>query len=92
MERYFDAKRRLFGPDVPAAVNVGDEHGRRLAVEFPHALTYGFVDDAQIGPDALEGVDPGSAAASTSRTRSAHSRRRSSSGSTGRPPLRGWSR
>jgi UDP-N-acetylmuramoyl-L-alanyl-D-glutamate--2,6-diaminopimelate ligase len=57
MERYFDAKRRLFRPEIPAAVNVGDEHGRRLAAELPHALTYGFADDAQIGPDALEGVD-----------------------------------
>jgi UDP-N-acetylmuramoyl-L-alanyl-D-glutamate--2,6-diaminopimelate ligase len=40
MEDYFDAKRRLFvEPDVdgnrpPAAINVGDEHGRRLAAEL----------------------------------------------------------
>src|SRR5213083_2690899 len=40
MEEYFDAKRRLFTePDVdgnraPAAINVGDEHGRRLAAEL----------------------------------------------------------
>jgi UDP-N-acetylmuramoyl-L-alanyl-D-glutamate--2,6-diaminopimelate ligase len=40
MERYFDAKRRLFiAPDVDgdrprAAINVGDEHGRRLAGEL----------------------------------------------------------
>jgi UDP-N-acetylmuramoyl-L-alanyl-D-glutamate--2,6-diaminopimelate ligase len=40
MEQYFDAKRRLFTePDVdgnraPAAINVGDEHGRRLAAEL----------------------------------------------------------
>jgi UDP-N-acetylmuramoyl-L-alanyl-D-glutamate--2,6-diaminopimelate ligase len=40
MEEYFDAKRRLFTePDVdgnrpPAAVNVGDPHGRRLADEL----------------------------------------------------------
>jgi UDP-N-acetylmuramoyl-L-alanyl-D-glutamate--2,6-diaminopimelate ligase len=57
MERYFDAKRRLFGPGVPAAVNVGDEHGRRLAAELPHALTYGFADDAEIRPDALAGIE-----------------------------------
>ena len=57
MERYFDAKRRLFAQDVPAAVNVGDEHGRRLAAELPHALTFGFADDAKLGPSALDGVD-----------------------------------
>jgi UDP-N-acetylmuramoyl-L-alanyl-D-glutamate--2,6-diaminopimelate ligase len=40
MEEYFDAKRRLFTePDLdggrpPAAINVGDEHGRRLAEEL----------------------------------------------------------
>ncbi len=57
MEAYFEAKRRLFtvgGP--PAAVNVGDEWGRRLARELPGALTFGFARDAQVGPDALEGV------------------------------------
>jgi UDP-N-acetylmuramoyl-L-alanyl-D-glutamate--2,6-diaminopimelate ligase len=40
MEEYFDAKRRLFTePDLdgghpPAAINVGHEHGRRLAEEL----------------------------------------------------------
>ena len=57
MERYFEAKRRLFAQDVPAAVNVGDEYGRRLAAELPHALTFGFADDAEVGPGALEGVE-----------------------------------
>jgi UDP-N-acetylmuramoyl-L-alanyl-D-glutamate--2,6-diaminopimelate ligase len=57
MERYFDAKRRLFTPEVPAAVNVGDDYGRRLAAELPHALTFGFADDAEVGPDALARVD-----------------------------------
>jgi UDP-N-acetylmuramoyl-L-alanyl-D-glutamate--2,6-diaminopimelate ligase len=57
MERYFHAKRRLFTPGVPAAVNVGDAYGRRLAEEVPHALTYGFADDAEVKPDALAGVD-----------------------------------
>ena len=58
MESYFQAKRRLFlegGP--PAAVNVGDPYGRRLAQEFPDALTFGFADDAEIGPQALAGID-----------------------------------
>jgi UDP-N-acetylmuramoyl-L-alanyl-D-glutamate--2,6-diaminopimelate ligase len=58
MESYFQAKRRLFVEgSPPAAVNVGDEYGRRLSAELPHALTYGFAEDAQLGPDALEGVD-----------------------------------
>ena len=36
MEDYFDAKRRLFlgGDAPPAAVNVGDEYGRRLAEDL----------------------------------------------------------
>ncbi|HJV29018.1 MAG TPA: UDP-N-acetylmuramoyl-L-alanyl-D-glutamate--2,6-diaminopimelate ligase [Gaiellaceae bacterium] len=57
MERYFEAKRRLFAQDVPAAVNVGDEYGSRLASEFPHALTFGFAADAELGPSALDSVD-----------------------------------
>src|SRR4051794_26801570 len=58
MEDYFRAKRRLFVEGTPpAAVNVGDEYGRRLAAELPHALTFGFADDAVVGPAALDGVD-----------------------------------
>ncbi len=58
MESYFQAKRRLFvDGSPPAAVNVGDEYGRRLASELPHALTYGFAPDAAVGPDALAGID-----------------------------------
>ena len=36
MEDYYQAKRRLFvGPlPPPAAVNIADEHGRRLAIEL----------------------------------------------------------
>ena len=62
MERYFAAKRRLFvGPEPPpAAVNVGDVHGRELADELralgrAPVLTFGFADDAEIRPDGLEG-------------------------------------
>jgi UDP-N-acetylmuramoyl-L-alanyl-D-glutamate--2,6-diaminopimelate ligase len=55
MERYFEAKRRLFTPGVPAAVNVGDEYGRRLAGELPEVLTFGL-EGADVGPDALDGV------------------------------------
>ncbi|HEV8686145.1 MAG TPA: UDP-N-acetylmuramoyl-L-alanyl-D-glutamate--2,6-diaminopimelate ligase [Gaiellaceae bacterium] len=57
MERYFEAKRRLFTSELPAAVNVGDAYGRRLAEEFPHALTFGFADDAEVKPDAVAGLD-----------------------------------
>jgi UDP-N-acetylmuramoyl-L-alanyl-D-glutamate--2,6-diaminopimelate ligase len=57
MEEYFEAKRRLFREGSPAAVNIGDEYGRRLAAELPDALTFGFADDAQIGPAALVGVE-----------------------------------
>ncbi|MHB8470040.1 MAG: UDP-N-acetylmuramoyl-L-alanyl-D-glutamate--2,6-diaminopimelate ligase [Gaiellaceae bacterium] len=58
MEAYFQAKRRLFvDGSPPAALNAGDEHGRRLAAELPDALTFGFAAGAEIGPDALAGVD-----------------------------------
>ena len=57
-ERYFEAKRRLFmQARPPAAVNVGDEHGRRLAEELRGGqplLTFGFADDAELRPDGLE--------------------------------------
>ncbi|MBX5474487.1 MAG: UDP-N-acetylmuramoyl-L-alanyl-D-glutamate--2,6-diaminopimelate ligase [Thermoleophilia bacterium] len=57
MESYFQAKRRLFIEGrPPAAINVGDAYGRRLAAELPGALTYGFADDAEVGPDALAGI------------------------------------
>jgi UDP-N-acetylmuramoyl-L-alanyl-D-glutamate--2,6-diaminopimelate ligase len=64
MDAYYEAKRRLFvEPDVdgnrpPAAVNVGDEHGRRLADELrglgAELLTFGLDDEADIHPDELE--------------------------------------
>ena len=59
MEDYFQAKRRLFVEvrRPPAAVNVGDEYGRRLASELPDALTFGLADDAELGPAALAHVD-----------------------------------
>jgi UDP-N-acetylmuramoyl-L-alanyl-D-glutamate--2,6-diaminopimelate ligase len=58
MERYFEAKRRLFlEGDPPAAINVGNDWGRRLSQDRPDALTFGFAEDAQVGPDALDGVD-----------------------------------
>jgi UDP-N-acetylmuramoyl-L-alanyl-D-glutamate--2,6-diaminopimelate ligase len=58
MDDYYEAKRRLFVEGTPpAAVNVGDPWGRRLAEELPDALTYGFADDAALRPDALDGID-----------------------------------
>ncbi len=60
LERYFDAKRRLFVERrPPSAVNVGDEHGRRLADELRslghgQLLTFGFSEDADVRPDGLE--------------------------------------
>src|SRR5207248_7337479 len=53
-----EAKRRLFvETDPPAAINVGDDWGRKLATDRPDALTFGFAPDAEIGPDALEGIE-----------------------------------
>ena len=59
MDAYFEAKRRLFveGDRPPAAINVGDEWGRRLAADRPDALTYGFAEDAALRPDALVGIE-----------------------------------
>jgi len=64
MEEYFEAKRRLFlGDDAPpAVVNVGDAHGRRLADELRERggplITFGFADDAEIRPEALDLSSP----------------------------------
>jgi UDP-N-acetylmuramoyl-L-alanyl-D-glutamate--2,6-diaminopimelate ligase len=64
LEAYFDAKRKLFvEPDIdgnrpPAAVNLGDPHGRRLADELrglgAELVTFGLVDDADVRAEDLE--------------------------------------
>ncbi|HWM13716.1 MAG TPA: UDP-N-acetylmuramoyl-L-alanyl-D-glutamate--2,6-diaminopimelate ligase [Gaiellaceae bacterium] len=64
MDAYFDAKRRLFtepdldGNRAPAAVNVGDPYGRRLADELRdlggRLVTFGISDEADVRPDRLE--------------------------------------
>ena len=61
MEDYFAAKRRLFtGPaPPPAAVNVGDQWGRRLAddLEDLHRaplVTFALDDEAEVRPEGLE--------------------------------------
>jgi UDP-N-acetylmuramoyl-L-alanyl-D-glutamate--2,6-diaminopimelate ligase len=64
MERYFEAKRQLFlrDPIPPAAVNVGDQWGRRLATELrgqTELITYGFAEDAELRPERLELSAPG---------------------------------
>jgi UDP-N-acetylmuramoyl-L-alanyl-D-glutamate--2,6-diaminopimelate ligase len=60
MEEYFQAKRRLFtsAQPPPAAVNVGNEWGRRLASELGEVhraplVTFGLVDGAEIRPENL---------------------------------------
>src|ERR671924_2364201 len=60
MERYYEAKRRLLfaSEPPPAAIDLDDPWGRRLAAERPDALTFGVdAADAQIRPDALDGID-----------------------------------
>jgi UDP-N-acetylmuramoyl-L-alanyl-D-glutamate--2,6-diaminopimelate ligase len=58
LDEYFDAKRRLFTETrPPAAVNVGDEHGRLLAEELRgqnELLTFGLTDDAELRAEDLE--------------------------------------
>ena len=60
MEEYFEAKRRLFvgAAPPPAAVNVGDVWGVRLAAELAGRgraplITFGFADDAEIKPESV---------------------------------------
>jgi UDP-N-acetylmuramoyl-L-alanyl-D-glutamate--2,6-diaminopimelate ligase len=61
MEDYFAAKRKLFtgAAPTPAAVNIGDEWGRRLAEELAFVnraplITFGLTDDAEIRANQLE--------------------------------------
>ena len=61
LEEYFQAKRRLFTglTPPPAAVNVGNPHGRRLADELAGAhraplVTFGLRPEAEVRADGLE--------------------------------------
>jgi UDP-N-acetylmuramoyl-L-alanyl-D-glutamate--2,6-diaminopimelate ligase len=61
MEEYFQAKRRLFTgiESPPAAINVGDPYGRRLADELVAAhraplVTFGLRPEAEVRADELE--------------------------------------
>jgi UDP-N-acetylmuramoyl-L-alanyl-D-glutamate--2,6-diaminopimelate ligase len=67
MDEYFAAKRRLFiGPvPPPAAVNVGDEWGRRLAADLEDLgraplVTFAVDEDAEIRPEDLHMSSDGS--------------------------------
>lgn len=67
MEDYFQAKRLLFTGALPppAAVNVGDEWGRRLAAELADAhraplVTFGLDEAAEVHPEGLELTGEGS--------------------------------
>jgi UDP-N-acetylmuramoyl-L-alanyl-D-glutamate--2,6-diaminopimelate ligase len=60
MENYFQAKRRLFtgASPPPAAVNIGDEWGKKLADDLEDAhraplVTFGL-DAGEVRPEALE--------------------------------------
>ena len=61
MEEYYQAKRRLFAGAAPppAAVNVGDEYGRRLAIELVETarapiITFGLTEGAEVRAEDLE--------------------------------------
>ncbi len=67
MEEYFQAKRRLFAgaQAPPAAVNVGDEWGQRLAADLADVhraplITFGLAEGAEIRPEGLESTARGS--------------------------------
>jgi UDP-N-acetylmuramoyl-L-alanyl-D-glutamate--2,6-diaminopimelate ligase len=67
MEEYFQAKRRLFtgAQPPPAAVNISDAWGRRLADELERAhraplVTFGLDDGAEVRADDLELTPEGS--------------------------------
>ncbi len=56
LETYFQAKRRLFCADgVTRVVNVDDPSGRRLAEEFPDAVTIALERDAEWRVTHLDG-------------------------------------
>lgn len=52
-EAYVRAKRRLFELAPKAVINVDDPAGARLALAFPHALTYAVDAAAEVRPAGL---------------------------------------
>jgi UDP-N-acetylmuramoyl-L-alanyl-D-glutamate--2,6-diaminopimelate ligase len=62
MEDYFLAKRRLFEAcEGVRVVNVDDPYGRRLARDFPDAVTFAIDHDAQLRASDLRSTLTGSA-------------------------------
>ncbi len=61
MERYLEAKARLFTADMSerAVVNVDDEAGRRLAGSEIPTVTYGVSEDADVRATEIETTDRG---------------------------------
>src|ERR671933_64381 len=57
IEARVGGERRPVVRTTPAAINVGDPWGQKLAAERPDAVTFGLADDAQIGLDTLDGID-----------------------------------
>jgi len=61
MEDYFLAKRRLFEVcEGVRVVNVDDPYGRRLAQDFPDAVTFGLDHDAQLRATDVRSTHTGS--------------------------------
>ena len=75
MDAYFEAKRRLFlaEPRPPAAVNVGDPWGARLAEELAGGpaplLTFGLAGDADVRPSGSSSAREARASARRARAR-----------------------
>ena len=61
MERYLEAKMRLFTPEMSerAVVNVDDEAGRRLARSGIATVTFGLSEDADVRATEVETTDIG---------------------------------
>ncbi len=64
MDSYFAAKRRLFerlSADAPAAINIDDPRGARLAASVGTPITYGLTPEASVHPLTLnltlQGID-----------------------------------
>jgi len=64
MERYFEAKKRLFGmlsDGAPSIINIDDPHGRRLVSTVARPVTYGINETADVTPDRIESTPAGTA-------------------------------
>ena len=62
MDRYFNAKKRLFEmlpDDAPAVINIDDPFGRRLVNTVARPVTYGLSEAADVTPDRIESTPAG---------------------------------